>query len=924
MTDSALTPTDASSAHDVVVTLLFTDIEGSTRMWEERPKAMATALQRHDTLLHSIFTALDGHVFKTVGDAFCVAFTSPASAVTSAVRAQRDLASESWVDGLEIKVRMGLHTGSCDVRNDDYFGPAVNRVARLSSTAHGGQIVLSAATAAAVEHDLPDGTRLTSLGSHRLKDLTEQEDVFQLDIDGLVSSFPPLQSVVGPVDRTNLPAPRGTFIGRDVELTRLSTALSDHRLVTLTGPGGTGKTTLAVEGGRRLLSTKSDGVWLVELAGLSDPSLVGSAIAQTLNLALDTRGDVADALVGALGAQQRLLILDNCEHLLDAVGDVVDRLLRDCSKVSVIATSREPLHVDGELVMAVPALSLPESPVTSIDEARRYDAVALFLDRVATQAPDAHVTDSDCAAIISICRRLDGIPLALELAAARVRSLSLLDVDQRLSERFNFLRRGSQGRLERQQTLDAMVRWSYDLLDEDEQAVFRELSVFSSGFTLIAAEAVCSHDPFDALTSLADKSMLIVQHHDGRVRYSMLETLLEFGRLRLRESSTTVDADDSDFVATNNRHAEYFTRQAVTYLERNRGTDAIAVFASTYDDRHNFISAAEWLVGRGERSLTQAWELFGGLIPLADIIGRSEVLLTLVNRSLEFTDEGSLAARGRALCFRSRLAEFTGDFTTAIHGFVEAVELGRRSGDATLEVLAASTLAAFTQDVALGASALTTAMALRDPWIQSVALGNYGISLFSTDPAQAYEKLGEAQSLARATGLNNTQLVLSEMLCLGALSSGDLDQARQYVDSGLDIVAKGYARNPKANSIRSLNGWVLLAEGSPERARSEFAEGFVRARLVGQFPIVKSSLLGSACCYSELGRLDLARRLLIASETLPSLELGYGKGFIAEARARCLDELELSPESVVGLSGDSTSADALDILEREIVAAANA
>jgi predicted ATPase/class 3 adenylate cyclase len=907
------------------VTLLFTDIQGSTKLWEQQPTAMAAALQRHDTMLRELFEGLDGDVFKVVGDAFCVAFMSPTSAIAGAASAQRRLASEQWQDALDIKVRMGLHSGACEVRDGDYFGPTVNRVARLEATAHGGQVVMSSATASLIKNQLPSGTKLIALGSHQLKDLSEREDVFQLAFEDLASEFPPLRSIIGPVDRTNLPAARGTFIGRDDEIAEVLDEVDRHRLVTLTGPGGTGKTSLAIETGRRLTSEMTDGVWLIEFAGLNDHSLLATVAIQALGIASAGPGDDVDQLCVGLRDQRRLLIFDNCEHVLGAAGLLIDAILSRCVGIKVIATSREALHLDGEHQLSVPALSVPIEPVTTLEEALRFDAVALLADRVRAQVPRIEIPDSDVPSIVSICGRLDGIPLALELAAPRLRSLTFQEVDERLDQRFKLLTQGTTGRLERQQTLDSLVRWSYDLLEGHEQGVFRRLSVFQSGFDLEAAESVCEGcDLIDPLASLVDKSMITATRIDGRVRYAMLETIREFGWLRAVEEDQSSGATGVGIGTIQQRHADYFTDLAARFLERNRGPAAPSVFAETLNERDNYIAAADWLVTSGPRTTPRAWQLFRGMTAMAESIGRSGTLLQLVDRSLDVKSTAeSMADRGGTLYLKARLHEFYGQYGETLAALSDSLTHGKESGDLALEALAESTLAAYTQSAETAEHAVAIARDLSDPWMRLVTVGNLGIALLSTDSERAYAHLGEAQVIARAEQFNLSQLILSEMMCLGSLGEEDLKAARRYVDAGLEVAAQGYAKNARAHNLRALNGWVLFAEGSPDRARVEHAAAFVRARITGNTPVLKSSLLGSACCYASLGERDLAAQLLAVSETLPGIELAFRRGVIANARRDCIDAVRGLDRPLRTEDGMHPDPGDIDRLERELVLAAN-
>ena len=470
------------------VTLLFTDIEGSTRLWEAQPDVMPGVLARHDELLRSVIEDSSGYVFKTVGDAFCAAFDHADQAVRAALRAQQDLSMARWPDGVALRVRMALHSGTCDERDGDYFGPTVNRAARLEAVAHGGQIVLSGATAEVVRSRLPDGFHLLDLGEHRLKDLGQPEHVYQLTAVDSDQEFPPLRSLDDPVLRHNLPAQLATFIGRERELVDLRGRVDRARLVTVTGAGGSGKTRLALQVAADVLDGYADGVWLVELATTLDGGDVARTVSDVLGVALRPGQPVIEELVDALVPQQVLVVLDNCEHVVDACAQVAVAILRRCRGVHVLVTSREPLGVTGEDIYRVPSLSLPEGD--DLSDVEDSDAMALFVERARSQGVEPIVDENSARLLRSVCQRLDGMPLAIELAAARMRALSLADVHDLLDQRFRLLTGGNRGALERQQTLRATVDWSYRLLTPDEQSVVRRLSIFAEDFDLEAARRV--------------------------------------------------------------------------------------------------------------------------------------------------------------------------------------------------------------------------------------------------------------------------------------------------------------------------------------------------------------------------------------------------------------------------------------------------
>jgi predicted ATPase/class 3 adenylate cyclase len=542
------------------VTLLFTDIKGSTRLWEAEPEQMAAALRRHDDIMRAAIEGSSGYVFKTVGDAFCAAFATAPAAVEAALTAQRELAAQTWPTSRPITVRMGLHTGVCEERDGDYFGPVVNRAARLEAVAHGGQVLVSGATAELVSGALTSETGLRDLGAHRLKDLGRAEQVFQLEAPLLPSSFPPLASLDNPELPNNLPIILSAFVGREAEISRVRELAGSSRLVTLTGAGGSGKTRLALQAAAEQIGRAPDGVWLVELAPLTDGEQIPSAVAAALGIQ-DQNGPLqAEALIRALTAQDTLLVLDNCEHLIDAAAKFCDQVIRRCPRVRILATSREPLGIDGERVYRVPSLSLP-GDVEAVDEVAASDAVRLFAER----ARDSGFTlDGQSARLVAtICRRLDGIPLALELAAARLSSMSLKQVSDRLDQRFRLLTGGSRNAMPRQQTLQATVEWSFGLLAPAERDTLRRLAVFTGGFDLEAAEALCTTQAVDAfdvadlLGSLVDKSLVVADHAADSVRYRLLETIRQFAAQDLLRAE-----GDAVVLEVRTRHAEYYLRLA--------------------------------------------------------------------------------------------------------------------------------------------------------------------------------------------------------------------------------------------------------------------------------------------------------------------------------------------------------------------------
>jgi predicted ATPase/class 3 adenylate cyclase len=611
------------------VTFLFTDVESSTRLLEQHPSTYRAALRRHHDLLREAVEAHGGVVFETVGDAVYAAFAQAGEAVAAALAGQLALAAEPWPGGIAPRVRMGLHTGGVELQGTHYFGVPLYRCARLMGTAHGGQVVLSLATAELVRDGLPAGATLHDLGEQRLRDLQRPERVFQLTHADLPAEFPPLRSLDALPN--NLPLQLTSFVGRERELAAVADLLARHRLVTLTGPGGSGKTRLALHVAADLLPGYPDGVWLAELAPLVAAEQVPQAVAQAVGVREEPGRPLPATLAEALRPKRLLLVLDNCEHLLDPCARLADALLRTCPHLTILATSREALGIAGETAWRVPSLVLPDAahppPVTALTQ---YEAVRLFVDRAVAAQPAFRVTDANAPAVAQVCARLDGIPLAIELAAARVRVLPVEQLLGRLEDRFRLLTGGSRTALERHQTLQAAVDWSHDLLTAPEQALFAQLAVFAGGWTLEAAEAVCvgegieAWEVLDLLTRLADKSLAAADEQPGgTARYRLLETLRQYAQQKL--------AARGGAAAVRRRHAAHYLALAEGEVRTLgplgsgpglRGAAKEAWLARLDADHDNLRAALRWLVEEGNaaaalpavKALTWDWWVACGFL----------------------------------------------------------------------------------------------------------------------------------------------------------------------------------------------------------------------------------------------------------------------------------------------------------------------
>jgi predicted ATPase/class 3 adenylate cyclase len=555
------------------VTFLFTDIEGSTRLWEQYPEAMQAALVRHDVLLRTIIEAQGGQIIKTTGDGLHAVFARVTEGVAAALACQQALVSETW-SGLPdpLRVRMGLHTGEAEIRAGDYYGSTINRAARLMSIAAGGQTLLSSATAELVRDQLPQGAVLSDLGEQRLKDLTRPEHVFQLNGSGLPVDFPPLRSLNSLPN--NLPVQLTSFIGRQKEVAEIKGLLNTAHLVTLTGSGGTGKTRLAQEVGAQELTNFPHGVWLIELAPLSDPSQIIPEMAQVFGLKEIPLTPITVLVTDYLRDKKILLILDNCEHLIEACARLADDLLHQCMGLKILTSSREALGIAGEVAYHIPSL---------IDS----EATQLFVDRACAANPNFRLTEHNASFVAQICFRLDGIPLAIELAAARARLLSPEQIAARLDDRFRLLVGGSRTALPRQQTLRALIDWSYDLLSDEEKRLLQFASVFVSGWTLEALEAVAD-DPnaIDHLEQLINKSLVVTAERQSEMRYFMLETIRQYAREKLFEAQQSSVARD--------RHFAYFDDLSEKMWDAFRSADIFPLRERVDDEVENFRAALEW------------------------------------------------------------------------------------------------------------------------------------------------------------------------------------------------------------------------------------------------------------------------------------------------------------------------------------------
>jgi predicted ATPase/class 3 adenylate cyclase len=657
------------------VTFLFTDIEGSTRLASDLGERYPPILERHHALMREAISAHEGVEVMTEGDAFFVVFSAPAAALGAAADAQRLLEKEPWPSGGEVHVRMGMHTGEAVLGGDNYVGLDVHRAARVAAAGHGGQVLLSETTKTLAERALPEGTDLRDLGSHRLKDLPTPEHIYQLVVDGLPADFPPIRSL--DARPNNLPMPVTTFVGRERQIEEIKQRLGASRLLTLTGPGGTGKTRLSIRVAEELLDDYRDGCWFVPLDALRDADLVPSTIASALGVRVPGDRPAIDALTAWLAERQLLLVLDNFEQITEAAPQI-GQMLAAAPGLRVLATSRIPLHLYGENEYAVPPLATVaelRAAAHNADKLSTYEAVRLFIERAVGAKSDFAVTNANAPAVAEICARLDGLPLAIELAAARVKLLSPDQILVRLEANLGVLSSSAQDLPERQRTMRGAIEWSYQLLDANEQKLYERLSVFRGGFTIESAEQVVlgnglGLDIFDGLASLADKSLLRTVEAGADTRFAMLETIREYATERL---DAAPDAE-----AIRRAHARHFLKLAVDSEPHLVGIDQ-KEWLDRLEREHDNVRAAFSRapdLGMLDDALTAAgavWRFWQQRGHFAEARAVYDRLLALPG--------ASAVARAKALIGGGGIAYWQSDFPAVKAWYSEAVELYRSAGD---------------------------------------------------------------------------------------------------------------------------------------------------------------------------------------------------------------------------------------------------
>lgn len=850
------------------ITLLFTDVEGSTHLLEYvGDVGYAQILTDLRRLLRASFQTWHGHELEAPGDGFLVVFQSARDAVMAAVMSQKELGSHSWLGGAPVRVRMGLLTGEPLKASEGYIGIDVHRAARISAAGHGGQILLSQSTRDLVEDNLPADVQLRDLGAHRLKDLARPEHVFQVVTPELASDFPALKSLDSMPH--NLPVQLTSFVGREQEIAEIKRLFPTTRIFTIMGPGGVGKTRFALQMAAEMLEAFGDGVWFVELASLSNPDLVPQTVASVLGLREQPGKSLLVTLSEYLRNKHLLLLLDNCEHLVTACAHLVDSLLKNCRDLRILVTSREALGVPGEILWRVPPLSLPDGePMAFPEELIGYEAVHLFVERVRSSQPNFTVTDRNAPAVARVCRQLDGIPLALELAAARVRSMSVEQLAERLNDKFRLLTGGARTALPHHQTLQATINWSYNLLSDTERALLRRLSVFSGGWTLEAAERICagsgmeSQDVVDLLAHLTDKSLIQADGED-EIRWGILETIRQYSWERLVESG-----EDLEF---RRRHRDWFVA-LVEGIEPNlRGPDQGMWLDRLETEHDNLRAVLEWSHTDGQ-SAEAGLRLAGALERFWVVRGYFTEGRARLETALSDTS-GDPPARAMALHGAGVLAGHQGDYERADARCQEALVLWQKLGDKLGMALAtnmlgqvARTRGNYDRAGHLLEESLILSREVGDKWALALTLNSLGVVARGRGEYERASALHEeSRALRNELGDQKGLAVSLERLGVVALYQGDLARAKTLLEDSLAIGRDVGDRLSIASAKCDL-GLTALYQGDYQQAKSLEEEGLALFRELGD-------KAGMAVSLNNLGRLahaqgDLKRAGVLFKESL--------------------------------------------------------
>ena len=815
---------------------LLSDIEGSTRMWEEAPAEMARALARHDELLGLVAASHRGRVVRSrgEGDSAFVVFSSPLDAVACGAELQHRLAREAWPPRARIRVRVAIHNGPAEARDDDFYGPAINRAARMRSAAHGGQLVVSDAVRDAIGQSLPEDLWLIDLGVHRLRDLSRPERLWQVAHAELQSDFPPLRSL--DARGHNLPVQPTSFVGRETELAAMRKRLESAPIVTLVGPGGIGKTRLALQAAADSIDDFADGVWFVDLSPVADEALIPLATAGALGLREEPGREVTATLADHLRTRSTLIVLDNCEHVIDASAKLVAGLLSECEGLRVLATSREPLRVYGEATWQIPTLETPESDAHP-EEVATADAVRLFVDRARLVDDDFALTHETSAIVARVCARLEGIPLAIELAAAMTAALSLDEIDARLADRLAALTEGPRTVPLRQRTLRGAIDWSHDLLSDGERAVFAQASVFAGGFMLDAAEVVCAGEAVDVpavVERLVHRSLLVVGETPIGARYGMLDTVRDYARDALVTSGAEAEV--------RSRHLAW-AREIATRLAEEVSTPqrepAVARLTAEHD---NVRAALEWGTSGGDR--TTAAHLAAAMGYYWLIRGHLREGRRWLAEVLPSFPPGD-PMRPRVLYGIGQIAMSQGDRDATEAYLTECAESARAAGDVHSLAVALNLLA--------------------------------GVALQEGRVADAKTQASEALDLLRPEGANQFVAQSLNILGVAATFERDIPAARRHYEDALAIARDMGHNENMARILMNLGNIALHEAQDRDTAQSYYEEALDTAKRIGDVQTASAALTNLAQVARLEGRFDEATRAIEESLTVKR-DIGDARG----------------------------------------------
>ncbi len=833
------------------VTFLFTDIEGSTRLAQDFPESLPAALEKHDLILQNAIERNRGFAFEIIGDAFCCSFQKAEDAVKAAVEMQVNLAMQKWDDAV-IKIRIGIHSGNAEWNGKEYMGYiTLARSARIMSAAYGEQIIISNNAYSLCSYEFLSSKNISfrDLGERRLKDVIQPIRLFQVLSKGLRENFPPLKTL--DVRPNNLPVQLTSFIGREEAMRKIKECLGQTRLLTMTGSGGAGKTRLSLQTGADIIDDFANGVFVAELASLNDPSLAAQTVLNSLGVKEQQGMSAKEMLVTYLEDKEILLILDNCEHLISECSALAELLLSKCPKLKIIATSREALNCQGEMTYRVPSLTLPDASIKNTPEKlSQYEAVRLFIERALMVNKSFRVNIENAPALAQICSQLDGIPLAIELAAVRIRILTLEKICEKLNDRFRLLTGGQRNVLPRQQTLKALIDWSYELLNEKEKMLLQRLSVFSGGWTLEAAEEVCSYEGLyseeilELLSNLIDKSLVTVNEEQDNVRYKMLETIRQFALEKQKDLFTNYK-----------QLSDYFYKLVLSMSDRISGPQQRECLEMLSRDIDNFRTVIKWATENEPNMALKILDEFGKFLEIRGY--HTECFLTAKKVLDANTGSDSILIASVSLV-AGYCASMTGEFEDANKYLNNALEIYRESGS--------------TEETGHVLNAL-------------------GLLKFNTGKFDEAKQFYE-ESYRISEKVNSKNGMANSMTNLGALieSQGNVDLAFDYYEKSLTIYREFGQTHSIARTLANM-GTIEYYKGNYEKAISLYEDSYEKFREIGDIDGNMITQLNLGNAYFNLKDFDIAEKYYENCLTL-SREFG-NKSMIAHSEIR-LGDIALS------------------------------